>query len=113
MPAAEKVPESAAKAEKATEKTAVKASRHYPFHGSVEAIDGAAKTFKVGERTFSFGAEARVMKSGQPSSFGEIKAGDAVSGAYLVGEDGKLEIMSLRIGPKPGKEGKMKKEERK
>ena len=35
----------------------------------------------------------------------DATVGEVVGGSYHGGEEGKLELMSLRIGPKPAKEG--------
>ena len=44
------------------------------------------------------------MKAGKPALIDDAAVGDEVGGAYREGEGGKLEVVSLRLGPKPEKE---------
>jgi hypothetical protein len=81
-----------------------KASKHIPFHGKADAVDKNAKTIKVGERTFHVTSDTKITKAGKPAHFEEATVGEDVAGAYHEGEGGTLELMSLRIGPKPAKE---------
>ena len=97
--AAEQKPAPAEKGEK-------KATKHLPFHGKVDTIDKNAKTLKVGERTFHVTSTTRITKAGKPAILDDAAVGDEVAGSYHEGEEGALEVMSLRIGPKPAKEGK-------
>jgi hypothetical protein len=92
-------PTPAAKGEK-------KATKHIPFHGKVGAIDKSARTLKVGERTFQVTASTKIARGGNPANLDDATVGEDVGGAYLVGEGGKLELLSLRIGAKPAKEDK-------
>jgi hypothetical protein len=48
----------------------------------------------------------KITKAGKLAMLEDATAGEEVGGAYHEGESGKLELMSLRIGPKPEKEGK-------
>lgn len=96
----------AAEGKPAAPATTEKAKPGYiPFHGKVDSIDKAAKSIKVGERTFVLLATTKINKAGKPATFDDIKAGEEVGGAYH-DVAGKLELMSLRIGPKPEKEVK-------
>lgn len=76
------------------------AAKHVPFHGTIDSIDKAAKTIKVGERTFVATAETKFTKAGKPAAFDDAKVGEEVGGSYEANA-GKLTLMSLRIGPKP------------
>ena len=87
-------------------KTEKKAAKHVPFHGKIAAIDTEANTLKVGERTFHATALTKIAKAGKPAQLADAKVGEDVGGAYLQGEGGKMELMSLRIGPKAEKEEK-------
>lgn len=78
-----------------------KAPKHLPFRGKISAVDQNAKTIKVGERTFHVVATTKIVKAGKPAALADVAAGDEVGGAYHEGEGGKLELMSLRVGPKP------------
>lgn len=88
-----------------TEK-AEKKARQIPFHGKIGAVDKEAKSFKVGERTFHVTATTKIVKAGKPATFDDATVGEEVGGTYLSAEGGKLEVMSLRVGPKPGAEEK-------
>jgi hypothetical protein len=83
-----------------------KKPRHIPFHGKVDTLDKAAGTLKIGERTFHVTSGTKITKAGKPASIGDAVVGEEVGGAYLMGESGRLEVMSLRIGPKPAKDPK-------
>jgi len=87
------------------EKGEKKGPKHLPFHGKLDAIDVSAKTLKVGERTFHVTSATKIMKAGKPARLDDATVGEEVGGAYHEGENDKLERMSLRIGPKPAKEG--------
>lgn len=93
----------AAPAEKGEKKAAPK---HTPFHGKIGSLDKSAKTLKVGERTFQVTSTTKIVKAGKPATLDDATIGEEVGGAYLQGEGGKLELMSLRIGAKPEKEEK-------
>ena len=86
------------------EKGEKKGADHVPFHGKVDAIDKIAKTLKVGERTFHVTSTTKITKAGKPAGLDDATVGEVVGGSYHGGEEGKLELMSLRIGPKPAKE---------
>jgi hypothetical protein len=88
------------------EKGEKKAPRHIPFHGKIGAVDKEAKTLKVGERTFHVTATTKIVKAGKPASFDDATVGEEVGGSYQSAEGGKLEVMSLRVGPKPAVEEK-------
>ena len=83
------------------EKPATKAARALPFHGKVAAVDKDAKVLTVGERKFHAAPTTRIMKAGKPATLTDAVVGDEVGGAYREVESGKLELVSLRIGPKP------------
>lgn len=78
-----------------------KAARAIPFHGKVAAVDKDAKVLTVGERKFHATATTKIMKAGKPAILTDAQVGDEVGGAYREVDGGKLELVSLRIGPKP------------
>ena len=80
---------------------ATPAARAVPFRGKLDAVDQQAKTIKVGERTFHVTSDTRIMKAGKPATLAEVKAGEEVGGAYREGDDKKLNVVSLRVGPRP------------
>ena len=113
--AAEATPAGASgKAEKAakSEKAEKKNQRYVPFHGKVDVLDKAAGTVKVGERTFHITPETKITKAGKAATFQEATVGEEVGGAFQQVESGRLELTSLRIGPKPPKDGNHDKEEK-
>lgn len=78
-----------------------------PFNGKVASVDKAANTFKVGERVFSLTADSRITKAGKPATLGDAAVGEEVGGSYKkVGN--KLEVVSVRFGPKTDAEPKGK-----
>jgi hypothetical protein len=82
-------------------KPAAAAARAVPFRGKLDAVDQQAKTIKVGERTFHVTSDTRIMKAGKPATLAEVKVGEEVGGAYREGDDKKLNVVSLRVGPRP------------
>jgi hypothetical protein len=80
-------------------------SGHLPFHGKVVSVDKTAKTIKVGERTFHVMGTTNVNKTGKPATLDDVTVGEEVRGAYTE-KDGKLELLSLGIGPAPEKKPK-------
>lgn len=86
-----------------------KAPRALPFRGKISAVDAAAKVITVGERKFHVTAATKFMKAGKPATFADATVGEEVGGSYRE-EGGKLELASLRIGPKPVDAPKEKKE---
>ena len=103
--AAGQVPTSADAEKKPTPRTV-------PFRGKIDMLDKAAKSFKVGTRTFQVVSETKIMKAGKPALIEDAAVGDEVGGAYREGEGGKLEVVSLRLGPKPEKEPAKEKEKK-
>ena len=90
---------------------AKKPARPVPFHGKLKAIDNTAKTISVGEQTIQITSETKIIKSGKPATLADGAVGDEVAGAYRKNEEGKLDAMSLRFGPKPEAMPEAKKEE--
>jgi len=76
-------------------------ARAIPFRGKIAAVDKQAKTVKVGERTFQITADSKIARAGKPSSLDEATVGEDVGGSYREGADKKLNVVSLRIGPRP------------
>jgi hypothetical protein len=83
---------------------AEKKGKHMPFKGKVSAVDKTAMTLtlegKEKARTFYITSETRINKDGNPAVIGDIKAGDAVSGAAVESAAGKWDITKLNIGKK-------------
>lgn len=93
------------------EKGEKKAPRALPFRGKIGAVDATAKVITVGERKFHVTATTKFMKAGKPATFADVTVGEEVGGSYRE-EGGKLELASLRIGPKPAETPKVKKEKK-
>lgn len=72
-----------------------------PFKGTIGAVDRTAMTIKVGERTFVVTSTTRILKAGKPATFSDATVGEECAGSYKKVADDKLEVLSLRIGPKP------------
>ena len=80
-------------------------SGHLPFHGKVVSVDKAANSIKVGERVFYVVGTTKVNKTGKKATLDDVTVGDEVRGAYT-DNGGKLELLSLGIGPAPEKKPK-------
>jgi hypothetical protein len=83
---------------------AAKSVSSLPFHGKLDSVDQAAKSIKVGDRTFQVMTTTKITKDGaQPGTLGDAKVGEAVAGAFHQGDGGQYQLVSLRLGPKPEK----------
>ncbi len=71
-----------------------------PFHGKIDSVDKTAKTLKVGERTLHLTSTPKIVRAGKPAIFDDATVGEDIGGTYVKAADGKLELQSLRIGPK-------------
>jgi len=90
----------------APEKPRQSHDRPAPFRGSVAAVDKAAKTVTVGERTFHISSETRLFNGNRPGTLDDVKVGDLISGNFVKGADGKLTAKMIRFGARPNSEGK-------
>lgn len=77
------------------------AAAKLPFHGKIDSVDKTAKTIKVGERVFHVNGSTKLMSKGKAATLDDAKVGEEVGGSYQEAAGGKLELVSLRIGPKP------------
>jgi hypothetical protein len=108
-PAADKPadkPATPEKGDKKLDKAEKKAARPLPFHGKVTAVDKNTKVLTVGERKFQATSSTKIVKAGKPAILTDANAGDEVGGSYREVDGGKLELVSLRIGPKPAEDKK-------
>ena len=84
-----------------------------PFHGKLKAMDKAAMTITVGERTFEITSETKITKNGgQSATLADAVVGEMIGGAYKKNTDGKLNATSVHLGSKSDgekSEGKKKK----
>ncbi|HEX4263101.1 MAG TPA: hypothetical protein VH597_02075 [Verrucomicrobiae bacterium] len=76
------------------------AHRVLPFHGKIKTVDNSAKTISVGEMTLQITSASKILKTGKPATFQDAAVGDNVAGSYRKNTDGKMDVVSLRIGPK-------------
>ncbi|HWD91226.1 MAG TPA: hypothetical protein VG938_02645 [Verrucomicrobiae bacterium] len=74
--------------------------RLLPFRGTIKAVDNTAKTISVGTLTLQITSESKIIKTGKPATLQDAAAGDNVAGSYHKDPDGKMNVVSLRIGPK-------------
>jgi len=74
-----------------------------PFHGKLKAVDGAANSISVGEMVIGITSDTKIFKSGLPATLADGTVGEEVGGSYRKTEDGKLEAVMVRFGPKPDK----------
>ena len=75
------------------------------FGGKLGAVDTTAKTITVqnkrqGPRTFQVTDSTKITKTdGSPATLADLMPGDHVHGAFKTTDDGKLELLTLKIGP--------------
>lgn len=85
-----------------TEKKApATAARGLPASGKITSVDKTAKTIKVGERVFAITDTTRIQKAGKKATIEDATTGEEVGIYYKEADGGKLELISLRIGPRP------------
>ena len=103
VPAADKKPtdKPADKKETPADKKKEETARPVPFRGKIDSVDKTAKTIKVGERVFHVMGNTRLMSKGKAATLDDAKVGEEVGGQYREGEGGKLELVMIRIGPRP------------
>ena len=85
------------------------------FNSKIKSVDKTAKTITLNREksnVLQITSQTKITKDGKPAVFDDIVA-DEVVGGLAREKDGKLEVVSLRVGPKPGTEGKPKKEKNK
>jgi len=77
----------------------------YPFRGKVGAIDVEKWTLTVTtkntKRVFPVSKKAKIVKAGKPAQLKDGKVGEDVAGYVKKLEGDKVEITSIRFGPKP------------
>ena len=103
---AEDKPDAAAAAKKP-------AADQMPFHGKIGAVDKTAKTITIEGRekgrTIQITSGTKIRKAGKPATLEDATPGEEVGGLAKRLADGKLEAVSLRVGPKPEVEKKKSK----
>jgi hypothetical protein len=71
-----------------------------PFHGKLVAVDNTAKTISIGKETIQITSETKITKNAKAAVLEDAAVGDDVGGTYRKDAEGKLNAVSLRIGPK-------------
>lgn len=69
--------------------------------GKITSKDTQAKTLKVDERVFHVTSATRFTKDKKPATFEDAKVGEEAVIFYRESHGKKLNIVTLRIGPKP------------
>ena len=81
----------------------------YPYNGKVKAADKTAMTVtlegKEKERVVNVTSETKIMKEGKPATFGDVAAGEYVTGQVKKTPEGKENAVSLYLGKAPEKKG--------
>jgi hypothetical protein len=73
------------------------------FYGTVTAVDTTAKTFTVGDQTFSIVDASKMTKADDSTAtLADAVVGQPARGTYNKTADGKLEIVKVRFGKKAG-----------
>jgi hypothetical protein len=78
-------------------------AKRMPFGGKLKAIDKVAKTITIdreNKNTFAVTSNTKITKAGKPATLNDAVIGEDVGG-LAVDKDGKLELLSLRLGAKP------------
>jgi hypothetical protein len=81
-----------------------------PFHGKLAAVDRAARTIKVGKRTFHITPETRLRKADKPATLEDAVVGEPCSGYVKPAGDGRWIASSVNLGAKPPAAGSTSKQ---
>ncbi len=98
-------------AEKPKDKSAdaakVEKKKQVPFRGKVSTVDKVAKAIalegKEKQRVFQITSETKITRDGKPAVFDDVAAGESVGGLARENAAGKMEVVTLNVGAKPGK----------
>lgn len=77
----------------------------YPIHGKLKSVDLSANTFSLDAktpRTYMLTPTTKIKKNGAPATLKDAVVGEDVGGYVKKTADGKIEVMTVRFGPKPG-----------
>jgi len=88
------------------------AARGLPGKGKITAIDKSANTIKVGEKVYALSATTKINKGGKAATLDDAAVGDEVGLYYRETDSGKLELISLRVGPLPERKAPAKDEKK-
>lgn len=76
------------------------ANRPLPFRGTIKTVNKAAKSFTIGERAFLVVEASKLNKQKKALEFGDLAAGDWVTGTYRKATNGTLVVNTLYHGGK-------------
>ena len=83
------------------------APKKQPFGGTLSAVDKTAMTLSVkkkeSEKTYQITSASKFTKGGKPATLDDGVVGEPCGGSYIKTDDGKLEVVNIRFGPKPEK----------
>lgn len=103
-PASASVPEAGAAAKEEAPAPARKVAG-YPFRGKIGAIDAEKWTLTVTtkntKRVLPVSKKAKIVKNGKPAKLADGKVGEDVTGYIKKLEGDKVEVTTIRFGPKP------------
>lgn len=74
------------------------------FHGRVTAVDTAAMTLTVEDKTLTVTSQTLISRENKPAVLAEILVGDTANGAYKTDAAGKLNATSIRAEKEKKKE---------
>jgi hypothetical protein len=74
-----------------------------PLVGKLAAVDKTAKTITIGQSTVQITSETKIEKAGKPATLDDAVVGEEAMVRYKKTEDGKMEAIVVRLGPKPAK----------
>jgi hypothetical protein len=76
------------------------------FSGTVSAVNASAKTFTVGNQTFTVTDGSKISRNGKEATLADVVVGDPAKGSYTTGADGKLDVTKVGFGKKSGSKHK-------
>ena len=86
----------------AVDKPAVKEAKPkksfiFPIHGELDALDKAAKTISIREKTLQITSETHITKDAKPATLEDGVEGEEVSATYKKGDDGTLTAVKVHF----------------
>lgn len=86
---------------------AEKKAKQMPFRGKVGSVDKVAKTVTLEgrekSRTLQITSATKITREGKPALLDDVVVGESVGGLARENAAGKMEVVTLNIGAKPGK----------
>jgi ribosomal protein S1 len=69
------------------------------FHGKVETVDTSANTLTVDGKVINITASSKLTKADKAITLADIKVGDSVHGTTRQTVEGRVEALTVRVGP--------------